>query len=104
MIKLRREAAGVKPNVRLPAPSVALGAIRAFEANAGFGVWQPIYADYGIVTFPVSGKVPSVKGYRVTGKSASSKYGQLERFAAAGVGFCAGKLNGITIVDVDTTD
>jgi Bifunctional DNA primase/polymerase, N-terminal/Primase C terminal 1 (PriCT-1) len=65
---------------------------------------QPIYAEHRIATFPVDAdKHPMVKHYGRFGLVGSAKIAG--RFAdAPAIGFMCGKRNGITVLDVDTTD
>jgi hypothetical protein len=68
-----------------------------------FAQWQPRYAALGLPTFPVVGKTPAVRGYLRVGLSASrklaSKFWHLDAF-----GLSVGPRNGITVLDVDTSD
>lgn len=71
-----------------------------------FHDWQPVYAEHGIATFPVTidenGKRPAVRGYLKAGKRASAAWAS--RFAdASALGFAV-RPNRITVLDVDTAD
>ena len=73
-----------------------------------FGNAQPIYAAHGIATFPVKfdaegNKVPAITNYQRVGLPGS---GQLaEKFTSATMlGFMTSERNGITVLDVDSTD
>ena len=65
---------------------------------------QPLYAEHGIATFPVTAeKKPAVGGYLHTGLKGSqalaAKFGN-----APALGFVTDDRNGITVLDVDTPD
>ena len=65
-----------------------------------FAEWQPRYAEHGIATFPVRGKVPAIRSYlrlRLPGSRSL-----VERFADASAFGFAPKPSGIVVVDVDT--
>lgn len=72
-----------------------------------FATWQHQYAEHGIATFPVKvtaeGKRPLTKGYLKTGLRGSAelarKFPDAESF-----GFACGRLNRVTVVDMDSTD
>jgi hypothetical protein len=67
-----------------------------------FREWQPRYADHGVATFPVSGKVPAVRNYLRIGKQASAQFAM--RFPEIDAfGFACAK-NRITVLDVDAPD
>lgn len=71
-----------------------------------FAEWQPVYAEHGIATFPVSivgkDKKPAVKGYLKLGSKVS---GQLAiKFPGHDAIGLACKRNKITVLDVDTPD
>jgi Bifunctional DNA primase/polymerase, N-terminal/Primase C terminal 1 (PriCT-1) len=69
-----------------------------------FAHWQPHYADHGIATIPCDeSKRPLVRNPQKFGRSGSAeittKFGEAPAF-----GFYAGPRNGITVLDVDSTD
>src|SRR5215211_4402772 len=72
-----------------------------------FAKWQPRYAEHGIPTFPVaiesSGKRPSIKGYLKVGSEVSRQLA-LRFTANDAFGLALGPVNGITVLDVDTSD
>jgi hypothetical protein len=74
------------------------------NAHGIFSEAQPMYAAHGIATFPLTAtKKPAVTNYYRVGLPAS--YGFAARFAdSPAVGFICGKRNGVTVLDVDTTD
>ncbi len=81
--------------------------MRVLLPAQSFRDWQPVYADHRIATFPVrvstDGKVPAIRGWQRIGLPGSSKLAQ--KFAGADAwGFCPGRRNGLTILDVDTPD
>jgi hypothetical protein len=69
-----------------------------------FATWQPIYAAHNIATVPCSpDKRPLVKNPQRFGAVASG--GIAHKFSTANaLGFYAGAKNGITVLDIDTTD
>jgi hypothetical protein len=68
-----------------------------------FPEWQPLYAEQGVVTFPVKDKKPCIKGWNKVGSRGSEqlarKFPEADAFA-----FQCGATNGITVVDVDDSD
>jgi hypothetical protein len=65
-----------------------------------FAEWQPRYAEHGIATFPVRGKVPAISNYlRLRAPGSRSL---VDRFADAPAFGFAPKPSGIVVVDVDT--
>jgi Bifunctional DNA primase/polymerase, N-terminal/Primase C terminal 1 (PriCT-1) len=69
-----------------------------------FQYWQPIYAERGIALIPCgSNKAPLVKHPQKFGRDASTKIANKFSEASA-FGYYCGKRNGITVLDVDTTD
>lgn len=71
-----------------------------------FSRWQPAYAEHGIATVPVDPetKVSRMQWQKV-GLPASAKMAQQPRYRHFnGIGFACGKRNGVTALDVDTTD
>jgi hypothetical protein len=73
---------------------------------SGFALWQPIYAERGIPTFPLTGdKSPAVKNYSTMGLPASRQLAGRKQFAETqGFGFVCGKRTNITALDIDYTD
>jgi hypothetical protein len=71
-----------------------------------FGEWQSKYAEHGIITFPVKAdeKKPGVSNFLKAGLRASTDWAGRPKFADYAIGFCPGRRNGITVLDVDTTD
>jgi hypothetical protein len=69
-----------------------------------FAQWQPVYAERGIATIPCSpDKSPLVKHPDRFGRDASREIAS--RFPNAGAfGYYAGPRNGLTVLDVDSTD
>jgi hypothetical protein len=72
-----------------------------------FAKWQPRYAAHGIATFPVKiqdgNKVPAVFGWQKVGFRVSTELAV--KFATATTfGFQCGRRNGVTVVDMDSTD
>lgn len=70
-----------------------------------FGKWQPIYAEAGLVTFPVDAdaKKPAVGNYLKAGRKASAQWAQ--KFAGSNaLGLTCGRLNRLTVLDVDSPD
>ena len=71
-----------------------------------FADWQPVYAEHGVATFPVTidenGKRPSVRGYLKAGKRASSEW--TSKFGDSDALGFALRPNRITVLDVDTPD
>ena len=78
------------------------------SAAAGFfAVWQPLYARHGVATFPVKiqdgNKMPAVRGWQRVGVRASTELAG--KFATAeSFGFTCGLRNGVTVIDMDSTD
>jgi hypothetical protein len=77
--------------------------------HSGFVIWQKIYADHGLLTIPVGlNKKPLVQGWSKDGHATvtperSAEWAQQFPFAPA-VGVLLGAENGITALDIDTTD
>jgi hypothetical protein len=71
-----------------------------------FGEWQRKYAECNIITFPVKAdeKKPGVSNFLKAGLRASAAWADRLKFADYAIGFCPGLRNGITVLDVDTTD
>jgi hypothetical protein len=81
--------------------------VSALLPTQSFRDWQPLYADHRIATFRVrvskDGKVPAIRRWQRVGLSGSRELAQ--KFAEAeALGFCPGRLSGLTILDVDTPD
>jgi hypothetical protein len=67
-----------------------------------FSTWQPVYAEHGIATFPVTAeKTPATKGYLQTGIPGSTQLAQKFQSANA-FGFACGPHSKIALVDIDT--
>jgi hypothetical protein len=71
-----------------------------------FEEWQGKYAEHNIITFPVKAddKKPAVSHFLKAGMRASAAWASRPQFAHYAIGFSPGKRNGITVLDVDTTD
>lgn len=70
----------------------------------GFSEWQPIYAERGITLIPCGpNKMPLVKNPQKFGREASAEIASKFRDVTA-FGYYCGRRNGITVLDVDTTD
>jgi len=69
-----------------------------------FTEYQPVYAEHGIATFPLTdSKKPAVKGWNKIGLPASKKFA--DKFTESdGLGFLTNKRNGITALDIDSHD
>ena len=70
-----------------------------------FSMWQPLYEEAGIATFPVDAthKRPSVGIYGRAGLPASRSWAK--KFGEAdALGFNCGKRNGLTVLDIDAPD
>ena len=68
-----------------------------------FSDLQPLYAGYGIVTFPVTEeKRPAVRGYLKMGPKASREVATSKMASAPAIGFATNQRNRITVLDVDT--
>jgi hypothetical protein len=72
--------------------------------SGAFSSYQPLYAERGIATFPVSdNKRPLIGNYQKLGRPGSAKL--LARFhGAPGLGFMTNARSRVTVLDVDTTD
>lgn len=69
-----------------------------------FATYQPVYADHGIATFPLNdNKRPAVKGWNKIGQRASREFASKFTDANA-LGFVTNHKNGLTVLDVDSTD
>jgi len=74
------------------------------QGGKSFSEWQPIYAERGITLIPCSpNKAPLVKNPQKFGRKASREIAD-EFSNASAFGYYCGKRNGITVLDVDTTD
>jgi hypothetical protein len=75
------------------------------SALTRFSDLQPIYAEHGIVTFPVTQeKKPAVRNFLKMGPKASEGLTTSKQGNAPAIGFATNQRNGITVLDVDTTD
>ncbi|HEY3223386.1 MAG TPA: bifunctional DNA primase/polymerase [Pseudolabrys sp.] len=74
------------------------------STRAVFGDAQPIYAEHGIATFPVTElKAPVVRGYLKMGLDTSREL--VIKFPdAPAIGFATKPRNRVTILDIDTPD
>jgi hypothetical protein len=67
-----------------------------------FAKWQPVYAQHGIATFPVTAeKKPATRGYLRTGLRYSAQLA-LDFADADAFGFALGRR--LTVLDIDTSD
>ena len=74
------------------------------RGDKAFSHWQPIYAERGITLIPCGdNKVPLVKNPQKFGSSASRAIANKFSDASA-FGYYCGRCDGITVLDVDTTD
>jgi hypothetical protein len=73
-------------------------------AAMSFADIQAAYGARRVATYPLTAdKVPAVRAYQCIGASYSAQL--VSRFAEAmAAGFCAGARNGVTVVDIDSTD
>jgi hypothetical protein len=71
-----------------------------------FAAHQPIYAHYGIATFPVRGdKSPAVTNYNRMGIPAGRKLASREQFRGLnGIAYMTNARTKVAVLDVDTTD
>jgi hypothetical protein len=71
-----------------------------------FSMWQPRYAEHGIATVPVEPEAKMARmQWQKVGLPASTKMAQQPRYADCnGIGFACGRYNGVTALDIDTTD
>jgi hypothetical protein len=81
--------------------------VRACGGGKTMGVFarhQPVYAAYGIATFPLNdNKKPAIRKYQKVGLPTSARFA--ERFSASdGLGFMTNARSRIAVLDVDTTD
>jgi hypothetical protein len=69
-----------------------------------FSTWQPIYAERGIATFPVSAdKRPSIRGWQKVGLRGSAQLA--DKFADAdALGYVTGRRSNVTVLDIDTVE
>lgn len=68
-----------------------------------FSEFQRKYAENGIMTFPMNGKKPAVKGYQNVTTTTSASYSAKFSDANA-MAFLAGPANNITVIDIDSDD
>lgn len=69
-----------------------------------YGEWQPVYAEAGLVSFPVDSerKKPAVGNWLTAGAKASATWATRPALAEAnGLGLACGKRNGLTVLDID---
>jgi Bifunctional DNA primase/polymerase, N-terminal len=65
---------------------------------------QPVYAEHGIATFPLNdNKRPAVKGWNKIGQRASREFAA-KFIDANALGFVTNERNGLTVLDIDSTD
>jgi Bifunctional DNA primase/polymerase, N-terminal/Primase C terminal 1 (PriCT-1) len=85
-------------------PASELGGKGCSDNSGGYSHWRPIYAERGITLIPcAANKVPLVKNPQKFGRGASAEIAN--KFSDAGAfGYYCGRGNGITVLDVDTTD
>ncbi len=72
-----------------------------------YGDWQPIYAEAGLVTFPVDieRKAPAVGNWLKAGAKASATWASRPGLAnSLGLGLVCGKRNRLTVLDIDEPD
>src|SRR5262245_27455121 len=85
----------------------AVGRNREIESRGVFSKWQPLYAEHGIATFPISiegkNKRPMSKRYQRTGLRGSAVLAGKFTNATA-LGMLLGTPTKIEVVDVDTKD
>jgi hypothetical protein len=75
------------------------------SARNSFSRAQPMYAERGIVTFPIRGdKRPAISNYQKLGARGSRILAQSRLASLPAIGFMTNARNGVTILDVDTTD
>jgi hypothetical protein len=85
--------------------NVSNGKRRSLQARCvmTFSNAQPMYADHGIATFPVTAtKKPAVQGYMNTGLTGSRSLAATKFGSAPALGFATDDRNGLTILDIDT--
>src|SRR5262249_19834479 len=78
---------------------------RLNSASNVFSRVQPMYAEHGIVTFPIrENKRPAISNYQRLGARGSRglTHSRLANLPAAG--FMTNARNRVTVLDVDTTD
>jgi hypothetical protein len=70
-----------------------------------FAEWQPVYAERGITLIPCGpDKNPLVKNPQKFGRNGSASLAISKFSDASAFGYYCGRRNGITVLDVDTTD
>lgn len=69
-----------------------------------FAEWQPLYAEHGLATFPVtSNKVPAIRYWNRIGAKYSAELAR--KFSTADAfGMQLGSRSGITVLDIDAAD
>jgi hypothetical protein len=82
-----------------------MSAVPAIERGVNeFRDWQPIYAERGIALIPCGpNKAPLVKNPQKFGREASAEIA-CKFSEATAFGYYCGRRNGITVLDVDTTE
>ena len=71
-----------------------------------FASAQPIYAEHGIITFPVSeNKRPAIRNFQKIGAEVSLELTEKPKLAGSpAIGFMTDGRNGITVLDIDTAN
>lgn len=72
-----------------------------------YGEWQPIYAEAGLVAFPVDteDKKPAIGNWQIAGPKASATWASRPGLAnRLGLGLGCGKRNRLTVLDIDEPD
>jgi hypothetical protein len=72
-----------------------------------YGEWQPIYAEAGLVSFPVDteDKKPAIGNWQIAGPKASATWASRPGLAnRLGLGLGCGKRNRLTVLDIDEPD
>jgi hypothetical protein len=72
--------------------------------TGAFIQYQAIFAEHGIATVPLQGKVPAMKNPQRVGLKGSTELARKARFADCNIGFYAGARSRITVLDIDSTD
>lgn len=71
---------------------------------SGFAAIQAAYAERGVATYPVGpDKMPAISHYTKVGAPASAQLA-IKFLDLPAAGFCAGRRNRLTVVDIDSTD
>jgi len=84
-------------------PASELGGKGCSDNSRGYSHWQPIYAERGTLIPCGDNKIPLVKNPQKFGRDASAEIANKFSDASA-FGYYCGRSNGITVLDVDTTD